>query len=249
MNVKSLVERALFYLSVPKCVSCKSRLNFTDKVFCPECSVKFKENIQRNCSRCSKILSECTCTTEYLRHHKINSVIKVYRYVRRPDTEPQNKLIYSLKQDGRADVLELSASLLVRSLSASVKDINECVITAVPRRRRAKLEFGYDHAAALAKLIAKKTGAEYVPTLKSLSKRPQKSLHRDLRIKNVKFALLDTPDLKGRRVILIDDVITSGASVSAAADLIRTLQPKSIIAAALAVAYNDELTPLAYTEF
>lgn len=247
MGIRALIDRALFYLSVPKCVCCRKRLDFDDDVFCPECSLEFSKNIQRNCSRCSKILSECVCSNEHLRSHGIKSVVKVYRYVRRPDTEPQNKLIYSLKQDGRADVVKFSAELLARSLLLSVPNIKECVITAVPRRRAAVLEYGYDHAERLAREASKLTGAEYVPILKSLSKKPQKSLHRELRLRNVKFAIKKRANIKGRPLILIDDIITSGASMGAAADVVRQLRPKSIIGAALAIAYNDEFTPPIYT--
>ncbi len=249
MSIKTLINRALFYVSVPKCVSCKARLDITDNVFCPECSREFEKNILRNCSRCSKLLSECTCSNEYLRRHKIKSVVKVYRYIRRPDREPQNRLIYSLKQDGRRDVVVFSAELLARSLCAAVPNIKDCVITAVPRRRAAILQFGYDHAEKLAREISKLSGAEYIPLLKSLSKKPQKSLHRDLRINNVKFAPKSNADIQGRDVILIDDIITTGASMGEAASVISRMRPKSITGAALAIAYNDEYTPPLYTEF
>ncbi len=243
MNWRDFVDKVLFYVSVPKCVACKNRLNVTDNVFCPECSLEFQENIFRNCSRCAKVLSECICTNEYLRRHKIKSVIKVYRYIRRPGSEPQNKLIYSLKRDGRRDVVNFSADLLSRSVAHGVPNVSECVITSIPRRRSAILRFGYDHAQLLAKAVAKRLGAEYIPTLISLSKRAQKSLHRDLRMTNIKFVSKGNVDIKDRRIIVIDDVITSGASMGAAADIISKMKPKCITAAALSVAYNDEFAP------
>ena len=249
MSIKELIDKALFYLSVPKCVSCKKRLNITDNVFCPECSLEFRENIFRNCSRCARPLAECTCTNEYLRRRRIKSVIKVYRYIRRPDREPQNKLIYSLKQDGRHDVVNFSADLLSRSVKFAAPNASECVITSIPRRRSAILRFGYDHAKLLAEAVAKRVGAEYIPMLKSLSKRAQKSLHRDLRMENVKFVEKRNVDIKGRCVIIVDDVITTGASMGAAADIISRMKPKSIIAATLSIAYNDEFIPPMPTEY
>ena len=47
------------------------------------------------------------------------------------------------------------------------------------------------------------------------------------------------PSLKGRVVIIIDDIATTGASIGACADALKTEKPDEIFAAVLAIAYLD----------
>ena len=156
------------------------------------------------------------------------------------------KEIYSLKKDNRADVVKRCASILEKSVKNSLDDPSKYIITNVPRRRKAKLEIGYDHAELLAKELAKRLGAEYLPLLKSTSKREQKKLIGKARIKNVKVEIKNKADIKGKRIIIVDDIITSGASVAACATKLRSIGADETVAAALAIAYMDKYTPPAF---
>ena len=241
MHPKVVLDYLLFLLSVPKCVSCREKLGFNIKALCPKCSAKFEEIKNRNCSKCSKVLSECSCTTHFLSTHFVKGVIKCFRYDVREDNLPANSLIYSLKHDNRDDVLSKCADELCKAIRNSLSPDETYVITNVPRRRRAVVEYGIDHSALLAKSVAKRLGVRYVCLLKSKTKREQKTLTFEERLKNVEFKLVSKEDLKGKSVIIVDDIITTGASVSSAATLIRALGTRSIYASALAIAYKDGL--------
>ena len=68
--------------------------------------------------------------------------------------------------------------------------------------------------------------------------RPQSQLGREARLTNVKGAFqvdpLRAPSLAGRRVVLVDDVMTSGASLFAAAQVLRAAGAAHITAVVLA---------------
>ena len=239
MNIKELMDRVLFTLSVPKCVCCGEKLDYSDHALCKKCVIELKEFSTRNCPCCSKVLSECSCSNELLRSHFVPRVIKCYRYFGGEKT-PANSIIYSLKQDNREDVLDFCSDLLLDSLNNSVDNLSECIFTNVPRRESAIIEYGIDHSAMLAKRIARKCGAEYIRLLESRAKKAQKSLDVLQRRQNADFRLVSSKDLSGRRVIIIDDIITTGASISNSATFIRSLGCKDITAACLAIAYNDK---------
>ena len=228
-------------ISVPRCVCCGDRLEQPGSPFCPECSGKYEENKARNCSLCARPLYECSCTTEYLQTHFVKRLYKVFRYRQREENRASNSLIYSLKQDKRADVLSLCADELSATLQ-SVENPVDLIITNVPRRRRAILEYGMDHSAILAREVAKRLGARYISILRSDSKRAQKSLHGADRLSNADFSIRHTVDLAGATVIIVDDIVTTGASMSASAMLLRGLGAKKIYGAALAVASRDRQT-------
>ena len=240
MNIKEIMDRALFALSVPKCVCCRERLDYAQIAFCPKCSLEFEEIKTRNCSRCAKKLSWCDCSNSYLEAHVVRRVVKSFRYLISDEANPANALVFSLKRDNRSDVLELCKREMTASIMHSVDSPQECIITNVPRRRAAIIQYGIDHSSILAKAVANELQAEYIPLLKSLSKKPQKSLERAERMKNAEFELISEKDLTGRRVIIVDDIITTGASMATAATLIRSLGAKNIVAATLGIAYRDK---------
>lgn len=239
MNIQKIMDRVLFALSVPKCVCCGERLNYGRNAFCPKCSTEFEEFKTRNCSRCARILSECDCSNEYLKAHFIRRVVKCCRYLSRNDKSPANALIYSLKRDNREDVLSFAADQLLFALNNSVSNLGECIVTNIPRRKSAIVEFGIDHSELLAREIARRSGARYLRIFRSNAKKPQKSLETSDRRKNADFAVVNKTDMTGKRVIIVDDIITSGASMSNAAALIRAMGCRDITAVALAIAYRD----------
>lgn len=244
MNLTKIKNKILFYLSAPKCVGCKKRLSIEESVLCPDCLTEYLEIKKRNCSICSKTLDSCSCSNKFLKSHYIHKVIKVFRYVQRDDL-PSNNLIYSLKRDNRKDVLDFLTAELGAALSNSIGNLEKCVFTNVPRRRKEALRYGFDHAEMLARSLAKRFSAEYYQPLISKSKKPQKKTQGAERIKNASFKLKKkTKDLSGKTVIIVDDIITTGASMSACAMLVRALGTKKIIGAAVSIAYKDSYVPL-----
>ena len=239
MNVNEIMDRAAFALSVPKCICCGVKLTYGEKAFCPDCFAKFKEFKTRNCSKCAKILSECDCSNEYLESHFIRRVIKCYRYLGSEENSPANALIYSLKRDNRSDVLSKASDELLAALNNSVPDLSQYVITNIPRRKSAIIKYGIDHSELLAKEVSRRCGAKYIRLLESNAKKEQKSLQNDERRRNADFSIVSKSDLTGKSVIIVDDIITSGASMSNAAALIRSMGSKNIIAACLSIAYKD----------
>lgn len=239
MNIKEIMDRVLFALSVPKCVCCGERLSYGQKALCPKCSVVFKDFKSRNCSKCARLLHKCDCSNDYLEAHYVKRLIKCYRYLDRENARPGNSLIYSLKRDNRSDVLDKCTEELVSAIKNSIDNPEKYIITNIPRRRAAIVEYGIDHSELLAKEVAKRLGARYKALIYSNAKAPQKSLERIERLKNAKFVLRRTRLPENDGVIIIDDIITTGASMGKAAALIRSIGVKNIVAACLAISYKD----------
>lgn len=101
---------------------------------------------------------------------------------------------------------------------------------------------GFNQAWELASVLAKKSGtparADARLLLRIRDTRPQTELKREARLSNVRDAFqpdpLRVPELAGRRVILVDDVMTSGASIFTAASALRAAGVLHITALVLA---------------
>ena len=242
-SLKEIYNRALYYLSVPKCLCCKEPLDYGEKALCESCLVEYREEKKRDCSRCSKPVPECTCSNFYLERNRIRKLAKVFRYSPPKHELPGNLLIYSLKDDNRRDTFSFLAEELATSIERAYgvrSNEADYVITNVPRRPSAIRRAGYDHSAALAKRIASLIGVEYCQFLRSKAKHSQKDTHGEERRRNAMFVYRRFDcDPPGRTVILVDDVVTTGASMVACAKLLRKLGVKRVVGATVSVAYKD----------
>jgi competence protein ComFC len=171
----------------------------------------------------------------------VSKVFKCFRYNASGERIPSSSLIFSLKRDCRDDVLKKCTDELCLSIQNSISVDESFIITNVPRRKSAIIKYGIDHSALLAQSVAKRLGVKYLKTLKSKAKSEQKLLTHEERLKNSNFVLITDESLKGKNIIIVDDIITTGASVGSSATLIRSLHPKNIFAASLAIAYKDDL--------
>jgi ComF family protein len=113
-------------------------------------------------------------------------------------------------------------------------------VLPMPLSNQRLLQRGFNQALLLARaLAAEKTRADLL--LRILDTRAQSELKRSERLRNVQGAYAVEPamaaSLQGKRVVLVDDVMTSGASLHAAASALRQAGAAHITA--LVVARTD----------
>ena len=114
------------------------------------------------------------------------------------------------------------------------------LLTWVPVSRLRRFRRGYDQVELLARSVGRELGMEPVPVLKKIRhNRPQSSLGSDaVRRANVlgAYRLKDPERILGKKVLLLDDILTTGATVSECARVIRTAGAKEVHCAAVAAA-------------
>ena len=114
------------------------------------------------------------------------------------------------------------------------------MLTWVPVSRLRKLRRGYDQVELLAKAVGKELGLAPVPTLKKIrNNRPQSRLKDPAaRRANVlgAYRILENADVKGKCVLLLDDILTTGATAGECARMLRMAGAKEVHCAAVAAA-------------
>lgn len=128
-------------------------------------------------------------------------------------------LILAFKHGDRLDLTPLAVSWLRAAGGALIADAD--VVVPVPMHPRRLLRRRYNQAAVLAQGLGAIAGIEVAATALRRTRRTaaQSGLGRTAREKNLRRAIAPTeaarPRLAGRRLLLIDDVFTTGATVTA----------------------------------
>ena len=114
------------------------------------------------------------------------------------------------------------------------------VLTWVPVSRLRRLRRGYDQVELLAKAVGAELGMTPVPMLKKIrNNRPQSRLDSaSARRANVlgAYKLLDGAQAKGKRVLLLDDILTTGATAGECARMLLSAGAKEVHCSAVAAA-------------
>jgi len=136
-------------------------------------------------------------------------------------TDIARQLVSRLKYGDRTDLAPWMARWMARA-GAELIEIAD-VVVPVPLHRLRLWQRRYNQSAELARALCAKTGLAFEPGALARKRRtrPQVGLTAKQRAENVRGVFTVPPDrqiaVNGRAVLLIDDVLTTGATIDAAA--------------------------------
>lgn len=125
-------------------------------------------------------------------------------------------VLLGLKYRNRRQVARHLAGCIVNRLLVSGQVDRIDVVTWAPTSRRRRRERGFDQGELLARYVARQLGRPARPLLQRLETEAQTGRTRRERIAGVHFRA--HPAVSGATVLVIDDVVTTGATLDAAAE-------------------------------
>ncbi len=240
------------FLFPPRCIRCGQTYNrrdgddanLTATCFCDECASDFVYSCRAVCDVCGEQYCVCECSAEALRAVGADTVYSCFRYDKTDRKSAASSLIFKLKNGAYDREVEFSAQLLAMRLEKAIRstgiDISRCIITNAPRRYRAVRDKGADHMKRTARAVAERMGLQYASLFVNTAAKAQKSRDAYSRAETAKNEInvrRNAADATvGRCVIIIDDIMTSGATLASCAEKIRAAGAEDVVLCVLAKA-------------
>lgn len=207
-----IVRRLLDFIAPRPCVICGRRLGIHDDVLCPACVLKLP--------RTDFWLSPLDNPLSRL-FWGIIPVERVAAYCYYAPGSEMAQMVYDLKYHDRPDIGVALGRMMATELQPSGFFDTVDLLVPVPLAPRRQRQRGYNQSRQLTLGISEVTGVPVsdCAVCRTVFQGSQTELTRWDRQANVEnvFSLRDADSLRGRHVLLIDDIITTGATVCACA--------------------------------
>ena len=200
----SLREKVLDLMFPPKCPFCQRVLEDPRASACPACVPELPWLEGEAAERSVELTDGCFSPLAY--RDAVPGAVRRYKFSR-------------VRALGRP-----FAALMTRGLD-DCPDRRPDLICWVPLSAKRRRERGFDQAELLAREVGRRLSVPVRPVLWKLRHTDPQSGLEDMSARRDNawgaYALLPGADLTGKRVVLVDDVVTSGSTLSACAALLR----------------------------
>jgi len=201
------------------CAGCKIPLDpLNDPGICISCEAGIQLNPGPYCAKCGRPMPIAGDTCDECK--KIHFYFSVARSACLYEGTLK-ELIHLFKYKGKIALSKIFSRRMAEFLKSNIYMIDGIdLVTSVPMHGRQVMDRDFNHANVLAANIAKESGIRFTDTLeKYLATRRQNELSRQERLSNLTgaFRIKRGASLGGLRILLVDDVMTTGATCSVCA--------------------------------
>lgn len=222
----------LRYLVPPHCPLCGETLDVSDvRTLCGACREKWDAVLRETCDKCGAPAQRCLCRPGELTRRENVTLLSLYFYHHYDSERLGDRLLFTVKRQDEHPALpflanELSA-LLCEHAGTYHLSLRHWVITYPPRSADARREYGFDQARDLAKAVGKACGMTFLELIARAGGTEQKTSGD--RTENAAAAFrrkrnMVIPDVVDG-IVLLDDMVTSGATAARCIDLLRAERP------------------------
>lgn len=212
-----------------KCSCCEKVLSITEEIICSSCT--------RNL-----VYADATfIKKEFKRNFSSLGYIKSFNslYLFEKENIIQ-KLFHNLKYNKQFRVGVFLGNQIAEKFSSTICKWEIDIIIPIPLHRLRRIERGYNQSYYIAKGIAANFNTKLKPKLLKRSRitSSQTKLSKVERRANIKgaFSVTNPKQLNGKNILLVDDVITTGSTVSECAKILKENGAKNVFAVSAAIA-------------
>jgi len=218
----------------PLCLLCESDIDGVSMV-CAPCLSGLERITRHACHRCGAPAGEArnSCVCHNLPDH-LDIVRSSALYSGRA-----KDIVHLLKFGGYWGLTSVISGLMENDARSVVTGMErDFVVMGVPLHRVRQRERGYDQARMLASVLSARLGLDYVHDAlrRRKNSRPQAQLSLEERLQNMRgaFKVTDPSRVRGRSVLLVDDVITTGTTLGSCSTVLTEAGAERVLAVSFA---------------
>lgn len=231
----------------PFCVVCGELLTVdapSDQALCEKCLPKWKKAREERCPVCKCPEEVCRCVSpDLLRLRAECAHIVAYR----DQSDAVGRMLLTAKDERYHSLFRFFGKALSARVDAIIPPIEHDVLVSwLPRSRTRASDAGVDQAKEMAKSLAVHKEWQIMPLFTRVKGGAQKELTADERLVHARASYRlksKLPSLTGKTVVLVDDILTSGASMLAAAELLKQAGAARIVCLTVAKTRQKEKEP------
>ncbi|QSZ27961.1 ComF family protein [Aceticella autotrophica] len=224
----------LFFPPKTTCLLCGEIIK-EQFMICKNCEKKLKFIDERACKICGKPLEQYgICPDCENNRHIFDCNVSAFEY-----DEKMKELIARFKYYNERQLSDFFSYYMTESIKK--RDWNIDVIIPVPLHKSKLNERGFNQSELIARNISYKLNVGMSKALRRLRDTPtQTVLNREYRINNVKdaFKALYFDAIKGKNILLIDDILTTGATLDECAKVLKDAGATKVYTATIATGRN-----------
>lgn len=216
------MNKILDILYPRRCILCDGVLDTPDSGVCTQCRPKLNYVKEPSCKKCGKPIGDergeyCYDCREGRHSYAQGKSVWVYQ-------GEMKQSIYRFKDGGRREYAEFYAKESARLYGDWIKRKDIQAIIPIPIHRHKRYKRGYNQAEIYAKELGKQCGlpVDSKTLIRVVDTLPQKTLSDRERKNNLKKALkIGVDGVQWKRVLVVDDIYTTGSTVDAAAAVLQ----------------------------
>ncbi len=211
-----MIDRLISWFAPHICEGCGA----TGSGLCDRCNKDILAHPWRRCVSCLQVVSSESYRSRGAMCIDCRRQLPFRRvFIVGERTKVLQRLIGNFKYFSQRDY----RAAIARLLSATLPDQlpNDLEIVFVPTAAKRIRERGFDHMQLVARQLAKQRGLTVAPVVRRLGNQAQHSANRTERRRQAESTFALRHRLIPKKVLLIDDIYTTGATTQAIATLLR----------------------------
>ena len=219
--------RKILDIFYPRCCPvCQKILRDQRRMICPECERRLRPIGHPRCYKCGKPVEEGEYCEDCRKHaHIFDQGRGIFVY-----DDIMRRSVTRYKYYGCREYGDFYAKAMYRYAQKELREWSPDLIVPVPIHKSKERLRGFNQAAYLAERLSSYTGIPVDMNLvqKVVKTKSQKKLNAMQRRKNLEKAFLVTKDIRGKDILVVDDVYTTGSTIDAMAGCLRKKGAKNV---------------------
>lgn len=217
--MKRFLEKMSDIFYPRRCPVCQKILKDQKRMICLQCETMLHPIGHPRCFKCGKPVEKGEyCRDCQKRKHMFEQGRGIFVY-----DSSMRRSVTRYKYYGCREYGDFYAKAMYRYAKMELREWKPDLIVPVPVHRSKERMRGFNQAAYLAERISRYTGipADMGLVQKNIKTKSQKKLNALQRRKNLEKAFCVTGDVRGKDILVIDDVYTTGSTIDAMASCLK----------------------------